>query len=161
MSSDAFDLQRFLDAQEPVIDTARAELARGRKQTHWMWFVFPQIRGLGFSAMAQHYAIRSLDEAKAYEAHSVLGPRLKECTSLVLAARGRTIHDIFGSPDDLKFRSSITLFARAAPDAPEFRAALDRYFGGEDDKATLANLGSKGLFRPGTEPARLCSDKLS
>jgi uncharacterized protein (DUF1810 family) len=142
MSGDPFDLQRFVDAQARVIDAVRAELARGSKQTHWMWFVFPQIAGLGFSAMARRYAIQSLDEAKAYVAHPVLGARLKECTSLVLAVDGRTIHDIFGSPDDLKFHSSMTLFARAAPEIPEFHAALQKYFGGEEDAATLTKLGS-------------------
>lgn len=140
MSSDPFDLQRFLDAQASVAGRVREELQHGRKQTHWMWFVFPQIAGLGSSAMAVRYAIRSLDEAKAYAAHPVLGARLKDCTALVLAARDRTVHGIFGSPDDLKFHSSMTLFARAAPDAPEFRNALDKYFDGVEDAATLAKL---------------------
>jgi uncharacterized protein (DUF1810 family) len=141
MPDDPFDLQRFVDAQARVIDAVRAELARGAKQSHWMWFVFPQISGLGFSTMAQRYAIGSLDEAKAFVAHRVLGPRLKECTSLVLAVRDRTVHAIFGSPDDLKFHSSMTLFARAAPDVAQFRAALDTCFAGEEDAATLAKLG--------------------
>jgi uncharacterized protein (DUF1810 family) len=140
MLSDPFDLQRFLDAQGPLIDAVRAELKRGRKQTHWMWFVFPQASGLGFSVMAKRYALHSLDEAKAYDAHPVLGTRLRECTSLVLAVYGRTIREIFGSPDDLKFHSSMTLFARAAPDAPEFCAALDKCFGEQEDAATLAKL---------------------
>jgi uncharacterized protein (DUF1810 family) len=140
MAGDAFKLERFLKSQAPVMDTVRAELARGRKQTHWMWFVFPQIAGLGFSAMAQRYAIRSLEEAKAYAAHPVLGARLKECTALVLAVNGRTVHDIFGSPDDLKFHSSMTLFAHAAPEVAEFRAALEKYFGGAEGAATRAKL---------------------
>jgi uncharacterized protein (DUF1810 family) len=140
MSFGPFDLDRFVDAQAPVIDRVREELKRGRKQTHWMWFVFPQIEGLGYSAMAERYAIRSLEEAKAYMAHPLLGTRLKVCTSLALAVRDRSIHDIFGSPDDLKFHSSMTLFARAAPEAAEFRAALEKYFGGDEDAATLAKL---------------------
>ncbi len=118
----------------------REELARGRKQSHWMWFVFPQLSGLGFSAMSQRYAIRSLDEAKAYIAHPVLGVRLKDCTTLVLAVEGRTINDIFGSPDDLKFQSCMTLFVHATPDVPEFRDALAKYFGSEEDAATLVKL---------------------
>jgi uncharacterized protein (DUF1810 family) len=142
MSSSAFDLQRFLDAQAPVIDTVRAELARGRKQTHWMWFVFPQIQGLGFSAMARRYAISSRDEAKAYVAHPALGARLKDCTSLVLAVLDRSVHDIFGSPDDLKFHSSMTLFAHAAPEAPEFRAALEGFFAGKEDRPALEKLAA-------------------
>ena len=137
MSSEEFDLERFATAQAQLIDRVREELARGRKQTHWMWFVFPQIASLGFSAMSQRYAIRSLEEAKAYIAHPVLGTRLKECTALVLAVKDRTIHDIFGSPDDMKFQSCMTLFSHAAPDAPEFRDALVKYFGGEEDAATL------------------------
>jgi len=140
MSSDPFDLQRFLDAQAPVIDTVRTELRHGRKQTHWMWFVFPQIAGLGFSAMARRYALHSLDEAIAYDTHPVLGARLRECTSLVLAVYGRSINEIFGAPDDLKFHSCMTLFARAAPDAPEFCAALDTYFGEQEDAQTLIKL---------------------
>lgn len=133
-------LTRFLDAQAPVIATVRAELARGRKQSHWMWFVFPQVSGLGRSAMAERYAIASLDEAKAYLAHPVLGARLREITALVLAVEGRTAHDIFGTPDDLKFRSCMSLFARAAPQEPVFRAALENYFAGREDAATLERL---------------------
>jgi uncharacterized protein (DUF1810 family) len=134
---DPFDLQRFLDAQAPVVGRVRAELARGRKESHWMWFVFPQIAGLGSSPMARRYAIASRDEAMAYRAHAVLGPRLVECTALVLAADAARIEAIFGSPDDLKFRSSMTLFARIAPDEPVFRDALARYFGGREDEKTL------------------------
>jgi uncharacterized protein (DUF1810 family) len=134
--NDPFALQRFVEAQEPVIDKVRAELRAGRKQSHWMWFVFPQLLGLGQSAMAVRYAIGSLEEAAAYLAHSVLGPRLRECTQLVLDVEGRDAHAIFGSPDDLKFHSSMTLFAAAAPMAPIFRAALERYFGGKSDPAS-------------------------
>ncbi len=135
------DLRRFIDAQAPVFDAVTAELAAGRKRSHWMWFVFPQIAGLGFSAMAQRYAIGSLAEAEAYLAHPVLGERLRRWTDLVLAVEGRGITAILGSPDDVKFRSSMTLFGRAAPNELRFRAALDRYFGGVADPATLERLG--------------------
>jgi len=134
--ADPHDLQRFIDAQARVIDQVREELAQGRKRSHWMWFVFPQIAGLGFSAMAQRYAIASLDEAKAYLRHPILGPRLEDCTRLVIAVDGRSAHDIFGSPDDMKFRSSMTLFARAAPNGV-FGEALEKYFNGEADSETL------------------------
>jgi uncharacterized protein (DUF1810 family) len=141
MDNDPFALHRFVDAQEGVIDRVRAELRAGRKQSHWMWFVFPQLLGLGQSAMAVRYAIGSLDEAVAYLAHPVLGERLRECTQLVLDIEGRDAHAIFGSPDDLKFHSSMTLFAAAAPMAPLFRAALDRYFAGTPDARTSHLLG--------------------
>jgi uncharacterized protein (DUF1810 family) len=134
---DPHDLQRFVDAQAPVIDRVRDELAQGRKRSHWMWFIFPQIAGLGFSAMAQRYAISSLDEAEAYLRHPILGPRLEDCTRLVLAIGSRSAHDIFGSPDDMKFRSSVTLFSRAAPAGSIFEEALRRYFTGEPDEETL------------------------
>ncbi len=134
---DPYDLQRFVDAQAPIIDQAVAELEAGRKRSHWMWFVFPQIAGLGFSAMAQRYALHSLDEANAYLAHDRLGPRLGHCTDLVNRVEGRSIAAIFGSPDDMKFRSSMTLFSRAAPEDERYRMALARYFGGEPDRATL------------------------
>jgi uncharacterized protein (DUF1810 family) len=133
----SYDLQRFIEAQQPVIERVLAELRSGQKRSHWMWFVFPQIAGLGFSATAQRYAIVSLDEAKAYAAHPVLGPRLEECTQAVLDVRGRSIQAIFGSPDDLKFHSSMTLFGRAAPDCTLFAEALNKYFGGEPDQKTL------------------------
>ncbi len=139
--TDRFDLDRFVQAQEPVIAQVRAELKVGRKATHWMWFVFPQLAGLGFSQRAQFYAIASLDEAKAYLVHPVLGPRLVECTGLVNAVEGRTAHDIFGSPDDMKFHSSMTLFALADPDVPAFGTALQKYFGGRRDTRTLDLLG--------------------
>ena len=119
----------------------RAELKAGRKATHWMWFVFPQLAGLGFSERTQFYGIASLEEARAYLAHRVLGPRLLECTGLVNAVEGRTAHDIFGSPDDMKFRSSMTLFSLADPDEPAFGAALERYFQGGKDRRTLDLLG--------------------
>lgn len=134
------DLARFVEAQEGVIDRALAELRAGRKQSHWMWFVFPQIAGLGHSAMAQRYAIADLAEARAYLAHPILGSRLRQCTEAVLAIEGKTAHAIFGSPDDLKFRSSMTLFAAANPADNIFRAALEQYFGGQADPLTLNKL---------------------
>ena len=142
-STDTYRLQRFLDAQAGSYTQARAELAAGEKRSHWMWFIFPQIRGLGFSSMAQRYAISSLDEARAYLAHPVLGPRLRECTALVNAVQGRTLEDIFGYPDDLKFHSSITLFARADDEAGVFNEALNKYFAAEEDAGTIRQLGGK------------------
>lgn len=135
---DPFDLQRFVDAQAPVISRVRSELMAGRKQSHWMWFVFPQIAGLGHSAMAERYAISSLAEARAYLAHPILGTRLLECTALVIAIEGKSAHAIFGSPDDLKFRSYMSLFAAARPDQSAFAAALEKYFAGAPDAATSA-----------------------
>jgi uncharacterized protein (DUF1810 family) len=137
---DQFKLERFVQAQDPVYASVVAELRDGRKRSHWMWFVFPQIAGLGRSATAQHYAIGSLEEARAYLAHPVLGARLRECASLALAVQGRTAHQLFGDPDDMKFRSSMTLFARAAPGEAVFRDCLDKYFDGEPDAATPALL---------------------
>jgi len=137
MAADPFQLQRFVDAQAPVYRTALAELHAGAKRTHWMWFVFPQLAGLGLSPTAQLYAIASLDEARAYLAHPLLGPRLREATAAVNAVKGRTAHEIFGSPDDLKFRSSMTLFAEAPPNDAVFQAALDAYFAGQPDPRTL------------------------
>ncbi len=134
----AADLERFVRAQEPVIGQVRAELEAGRKTSHWMWFVFPQLAGLGASERAQFYALASIDEARAYLAHPELGPRLLECTGLVNgAAAGRTAHQLFGRPDDLKFHSSMTLFALAGPSEPVFEAALQRFFAGRPDKRTL------------------------
>ena len=137
----SFDLQRFVDAQNPIFDRVVAELRAGRKTTHWMWFVFPQIEGLGFSAMAARYAIASLAEARAYLAHDLLGSRLRACTDAVNGVQGRTVLEIFGRPDDLKFRSSMSLFAHVAEPGSPFAQALDRYFRGEPDPATLARLG--------------------
>jgi uncharacterized protein (DUF1810 family) len=138
--SDPFDLQRFVLAQEPAFARAWAELAAGRKRSHWMWFVFPQLKGLGRSAMAERYGIGSLAEARAYLAHPVLGPRLRRCVALVNAIEGRLLGEIFGTTDDLKFRSCVTLFAQAAPDCLEFAEALETYCGGEPDPATVARL---------------------
>jgi uncharacterized protein (DUF1810 family) len=132
-----------------VFATALAELKAGRKRSHWMWFVFPQLRGLGQSAMAQRYGVASLAEAKAYLAHPLLGPRLVECTRAVLAVEGRSLHAIFGSPDDLKFRSSMTLFALAAnEDQSVFRQALDHCCGGHADERTLALLEGQAGRQP-------------
>jgi uncharacterized protein (DUF1810 family) len=139
VTDDPFDLERFVAAQEPVIDNVRAELGRGRKTSHWMWFVFPQIAGLGSSFRSQRYAISSLDEARAYLDHPLLGPRLVECVNLVLAVENRSAYEIFGSPDDLKFHSSMTLFGEVSQNEV-FGQALDKYFGGWPDEATLGRL---------------------
>ena len=152
IATDPYDLQRFLEAQRGAYERACAELREGCKRSHWMWFVFPQLEGLGTSAMARRYAIRSLDEARAYLAHPVLGPRLRECTQLVNAVQRVTIDAILGHPDDLKFRSSMTLFARATPDNGEFLEALRRYFGGSSDPATLARLGAGASVPHGRDP---------
>ncbi len=133
---DPYDLNRFVEAQATVYPRVVAELSRGRKTSHWMWFIFPQIAGLGCSAMAQRFAIGSREEAVAYLAHDILGPRLVECTGLVLAVRGRTINEILGSPDDIKFRSSMTLFA-AVSNNPMFDQAIAKYFPDGKDTATL------------------------
>lgn len=132
-----FDLERFVRAQDPVYPAVLAELGAGRKRTHWMWFVFPQLAGLGRSSTAQHYAISGLAEARAYLAHPVLGPRLRECAQLALRHADRAPDAIFAYPDDLKFHSSMTLFAVADPDDPVFAACLDRFFAGVRDAATL------------------------
>ena len=144
IARDPFELQRFLEAQDGVYERVCAELRAGCKRSHWMWFVFPQLEGLGTSPMAQRYAIRSLGEARAYLAHPVLGPRLRACTRLVNAVRGATIDAILGHPDDLKFRSSMTLFARATAENAEFLEALRRYFGGAGDPLTLTRLDQGG-----------------
>jgi uncharacterized protein (DUF1810 family) len=138
--ADAFNLERFVDAQAPLYDEVRQELKVGRKQSHWMWFIFPQIAGLGQSPMSIRFAIASLDEAKAYLAHPVLGARLRECARLTLDVEGRSARDIFGSIDEMKFRSSMTLFARAAPDEDIFQRCLDKYFAGASNPATSARL---------------------
>ena len=124
-------------AQERTCETALAEIRSGRKRSHWMWYVFPQIAGLGFSDTSRRYAIRSTAEARAYLAHPLLGPRLIECFEAALRVEGRAAHEIFGSPDDLKFRSCATLFARVASPGSVFQRALDEYFGGEGDPRTL------------------------
>jgi uncharacterized protein (DUF1810 family) len=138
---DPFDLERFVAAQAPVIESVRTELRAGRKRTHWIWFVFPQISGLGSSAMAARYAIGGRAEAQAYLAHPLLRERLRECVRLVIAA-GRPLREIFGSPDDIKFRSCVTLFAAVAPEDALFREAIQRCCGGAQDSATLTKLAS-------------------
>jgi uncharacterized protein (DUF1810 family) len=147
---DRFNLQRFMEAQAGVIEGVYAELRAGQKRSHWMWFVFPQIRGLGSSEMAMRYAISGSEEARAYLDHPVLGPRLQECAGIVVDLEARTIEAIFGYPDDLKFHSSMTLFDRAGalfaetedPSERVFHKALKKYFGGKPDEATLARLAS-------------------
>jgi uncharacterized protein (DUF1810 family) len=134
---DEHNLDRFITAQAAVFADVLDELRDGEKRSHWIWFIFPQLRGLGRSEMAEFYGIASLAEAEAYARHPLLGPRLEQCTRLVNAVEGRPIRQIFGSPDDLKFRSSMTLFARAAPEAQVYRQALDKYFAGEADTRTL------------------------
>jgi uncharacterized protein (DUF1810 family) len=138
--SDRFDLQRFVEAQAGVYEQACAELRAGRKRSHWMWFVFPQIRGLGSSPMAVRFAISSLEEARAYLEHAVLGKRLLECAGIVVGVTGKTVEEIFGYPDDLKFHSSMTLFAKAQEGGGVFGEALERYFGGEMDRGTLERI---------------------
>jgi uncharacterized protein (DUF1810 family) len=140
--ADPFGLQRFVEVQAGAYDRALAELTAGRKTSHWMWFVFPQIAGLGSSPMARTYALASLDEARAYLAHPVLGPRLRACVAAVNAVDSRTAHEIFDSPDDLKFRSSLTLFDQAAPQEPLFREALAIWFDGRPDPRTLELLAA-------------------
>lgn len=143
---DRFDLERFVDAQAGVYERVCAELRAGQKRSHWMWFVFPQIRGLGSSPMAVRFAISSVEEARAYLGHPVLGGRLRECAGIVLGVSGRTVGEIFGYPDDLKFHSSMTLFAEAAKGAEGsegdgvFGEVLGKYFGGEMDRGTLARI---------------------
>lgn len=142
MSADPYDLARFVEAQVRCYARVLEELAAGEKSSHWMWFIFPQLRGLGASSTARRFGLSGLDEARAYLAHALLGSRLRECTRLVLAVEGRTAHEIFGSPDDLKLRSCLTLFAYAAEPAPlpqtaVFGAALAKYYRGEPDPRTL------------------------
>jgi uncharacterized protein (DUF1810 family) len=138
--NDPYTLQRFVDAQASVYEQVRSELRAGRKSGHWMWFIFPQIRGLGHSRMAEIFAIDSMEEAAAYLGHSVLGPRLRQCTQLMIQAQGRTLAEILGIPDNLKFRSSMTLFAQATADNAVFIEALRIYCRGEPDRSTLQRL---------------------
>ena len=140
---DRFNLARFLDAQDGVYPTALAELRSGRKRTHWMWFIFPQLDGLGSSSMARRFAIRDINEASAYLAHSILGRQLLECCRVLLALPTTSATDILGYPDDLKLRSSMTLFALVAENKPEFDAVLAKFFGGHTDANTLALLQSR------------------
>ena len=145
--TDAYNLNRFLDAQERVYDTVLAELRAGRKSSHWIWFIFPQIAGLGHSAMAEQFAIASLDEAKAYLQHPVLGQRLRECTQLVLNVGGRSAEEIFSYPDHLKFRSCMTLFQTATIDNTLFKNALHKYFDGIPDQLTLDILAQQSSYQ--------------
>ncbi len=138
--TDPHELARFVNAQEPVYAQALAEINAGQKRSHWMWFIFPQFVGLGTSATAQHFAIRSRAEAEAYLAHSVLGPRLLACAEAALAIQGRSARAVFGTPDDLKLRSCATLFAQVAPEGSVFEQLLERYFDGQPDARTLALL---------------------
>jgi uncharacterized protein (DUF1810 family) len=140
MPSDPYNLQRFIDAQHTIYGQVRDELQGGHKETHWMWFIFPQIKGLGSSPTAKKYAIQGIDEAKAYLDHPLLGFRLRECAQLVNAVNGRSIEDIFGYPDHLKFHSAMTLFAHASADEKMFTAALTKYFKGEGDRKTREQL---------------------
>lgn len=139
-SNDRYNLQRFVTAQERVFDQVLGELRAGCKMSHWIWFIFPQIRGLGRSPVSQEYAISHREEAKAYLQHPLLGSRLKNCTQLVLQVEGRSALDIFGSPDDMKFRSCMTLFAEVSPDDDLFQRALQKYFDGTPDRLTLERL---------------------
>ncbi len=139
--TDSFNLERFVSAQAEVFPRVLAELRAGEKRSHWIWFIFPQMKGLGHSPQSDYYGIGSLDEAVAYVRHPLLGPRLVQCTRLVHRVEGRELGEILAFPDDLKFRSSMTLFARAVPEVPIFREALDKYFNGQPDPRTLALLG--------------------
>ena len=148
-SSDPYNLQRFVSAQEGVYQNALAEIQGGRKTSHWMWFVFPQASGLGRSSTSQRYAIGSRDEAACYLQHPILGPRLVEITEALLRLQGRSAHDIFGSPDHLKLRSCATLFAEVSPPASVFQRVLERYFGGKPDARTLELLKDAPLINGG------------
>lgn len=141
-TNDEHDLNRFVDAQRSTYERALAELRGGRKRSHWMWYVFPQLAGLGRSATSRHFAIASADEAKAYLEHPLLGPRLVECSAAVLEVDGRSAYEIFGSPDDLKLHSCATLFARVSPPGSPFAALLAKYFGGREDGETVRLLES-------------------
>lgn len=137
MAQDPFDLQRFVAAQDAVLDVVLAELRAGRKRSHWIWFVFPQLAALGLSPMAKRYGLRSLSEARAYLAHPVLGERLRHCCGLLLQLEGVSAHQVLGHPDDLKLRSCLTLFQLAAPDEALFRECLERFYGGQPDGSTV------------------------
>jgi uncharacterized protein (DUF1810 family) len=142
-SSDPFDLGRFVRAQESDYDRALAEISSGRKRTHWMWYIFPQFDGLAFSSTSKHYAIKSLEEARAYLDHPVLGPRLRRCAEAALGVEGRSATEIFGSPDDLKLKSCATLFAHGSPPDSVFHRLLDRFYQGKRDEKTLQLVGSR------------------
>jgi uncharacterized protein (DUF1810 family) len=139
--TDSFNLERFVESQRPIYPQILQELAAGEKRTHWMWFIFPQVQGLGRSATAVHYALNGLDEARAYLLHPILGPRLKECCRLLLQVEGKTAAQVFESPDDMKFRSCLTLFQKAEESEPLFGLLLKKFYRGRRDKATLTILG--------------------
>jgi uncharacterized protein (DUF1810 family) len=146
---DPYDLDRFVRAQEDDYDPALAEISAGRKRSHWMWYIFPQLDGLAFSSTSKYYAIKGLDEARAYLAHPVLGPRLVACAEAALAVEGRSATAIFGSPDDLKLRSSSTLFSRVSEPGSVFHRVLDKYYQGKPDERTLRLLGlESGPVKP-------------
>ena len=140
-TGDPYDLNRFVDAQKGDYEQALREIRTGRKRSHWMWYIFPQFAGLGFSSTSQHYAIKSIDEAKAYLAHPILGPRLIECAEAAIGIAGRSANDIFGSPDDMKLRSCATLFAAVSPPGSIFERILDKYYGGAGDTRTIGLMG--------------------
>ena len=144
MADDPFDLNRFVAAQADDYGQALSEIRAGRKRSHWMWYIFPQLDGLGSSSTARFYAIKNRDEARAYLDHPVLGPRLRECAEAAVADQGRTATEVFGTPDDLKLRSSATLFAAVSPPGSVFERVLARYYDGEPDERTLRLLGSPG-----------------
>jgi len=146
-TEDPFDLNRFVAAQTGQYETALAEIKAGRKRSHWMWFIFPQFDGLGFSPTARLNAIKSVAEARGYLAHPLLGPRLLECFAAVLGIEGRSAHDVFGSPDDMKLRSCATLFAHVSPPGSAFERLLDKYFSGKADNRTLQSLGIKSAIK--------------
>ena len=148
--SDPYDLGRFVRAQQGDYERALAEIRSGRKRSHWMWYIFPQLQGLGFSATSRRYAIKSLDEAKAYLTHPVLGPRLIACCEAALGVTGRSALQVFGAPDDMKLRSSATLFERVAPVGSVFEQVLEKYFGAERDQVTLRLLDAVEADRSST-----------
>lgn len=141
-AGDPYDLNRFVQAQEHDYERALSEVKNGRKRSHWMWYIFPQFDGLGFSAMSQRYAIKSVAEAKAYLGHPILGPRLIECAEAALSVKGRTAHEIFGSPDDMKLKSCATLFAYVSPPGSVFEQLLNKFFDGDRDQKTLGLLAT-------------------
>lgn len=143
ISTDPHNLARFVDAQASLYDRALAEIRAGRKQSHWMWFIFPQIAGLGTSPTAQHYAIKSLAEARAYLSHPILGRRLIECAEAANAIEGKSASEIFGFPDDMKLRSSATLFAEISPPGSAFDRLLQKYFGGDKDPKTISIIAAR------------------
>ena len=142
MKVDPNNLNRFISAQEEIFENVLTELGNGQKRTHWMWFIFPQIDGLGFSATTKHYAIKSVEEARQYLEHPVLGARLLQCASLVLAIEGKSAHEIFGSPDDMKLKSSMTLFASISDPDSAFMRVLEKYFNGQRDEKTIILMGN-------------------